>query len=112
MTNSEMVTVQRPAVTQSAMGGVIRTWADVSGLTAIRCKFQQNSSFENERQGRTSERMQGTAYFDGELAIQSADRIVFDSQSYEVTGVHAKRLPGGRVLYTAVEWQITDGTKG
>lgn len=87
------VTLKRHTETESTLGGVNRTHAADS--VAYRCFFQpQRESLDivNNSGGRN---MVVNIYAEPDMPVSATDQIVFDSKTYEVTGVIEQFSPRG-----------------
>ena len=100
------VAVQTPTITA---GTLAKSWANRSGLGAVRCWMADTSSNERSQLGSTSETVQVVFRFPGTPTIQAQDRIVHDGSNYVVTSVTTPATPRG-THHTHVRAELHRGT--
>lgn len=89
------ITLLKHTETESAIGGINRTYQTVSSGSSYRCYFQpqrESLAIVNESGGRN---LIADIYVDPLAPIEATDRIVFQSVTYEVTGVIQQFSPRG-----------------
>lgn len=95
------ITLLKHTETESAVGGINRTYQAISNGTSYRCYFQpqqESLAIINDSGGRN---LIVNIYVDPSAPIEATDRVVFQSVTYEVTGVIQQFSPRGLSHYKA-----------
>jgi hypothetical protein len=89
------ITLLKHTETESALGGINRTYQTVDTGTSYRCFFQpqqESLAIINESGGRN---LIVNIYIEPAAPVEATDRLVFQSVTYEVTGVIQQFSPRG-----------------
>ena len=88
---ASVVSVRRPAFTQTSNGGLIRTFVDVATLADVDAFIQPQGMSDSSAQGRVSGRISAKVYFVGVVSVAIDDEIntptAGDANTYRVIGI-------------------------